>query len=236
MKTILASLALLATTAAVPQQQTIDYRFDDIKRTVTLKTPSQQGPAQKGQRATSGDKVSTGWFSYALIASEHYRARFEIFASTDVQLAGGAPGVILSLERGRLRAMFDKITGNDPRVVQTPGALLAVRGTQYEVAVDKDGQTELRVYEGTVEVRSDLRPAAPIFVHAGEASSFSRKDPPSQPHAMPKDGNMGPGRDGRDGHDGHGNDPRGGEHGMPGQPGGHGMTPPPPPPPPSGHH
>ena len=224
MKTILASLALLATTAAVPQQR-IDYRFDDIRRTVTLKTASQQLAAQKGQRAVSGDKVSTGWFSYALIASEHYRAKFEIFASTDVQLAGGAPGVILSLERGRLRAVFDKLTGNEPRVVQTPGALLAVRGTQYEVAVDNSGKTELRVYEGTVEVRSDLRPATPIFVHAGEASSFSRKEPPSQPHAMPR-GDMGPGRDGR------GNDPRSGEHGTPGQPpqqpGGHSMPPPPP--------
>jgi hypothetical protein len=225
MKTILASLALLATTAAVPQQR-VDYRFDDIRRTVTLKTASQQLAAQKGQRAASGDKVSTGWFSYALIASEHYRAKFEIFASTDVQLAGGAPGVILSLERGRLRAVFDKLTGNEPRVVQTPGALLAVRGTQYEVAVDNSGKTELRVYEGTVEVRSDLRSAAPIFVHAGEASSFSRKEPPSQPHAMPRgDSNMGPGRDGRDGH---GNEPHGGEHGQPPQPGGHSVPPPPP--------
>jgi hypothetical protein len=228
MKSVLASLALLATTAAVPQQ-TIDYRFDDIRRTVTLKTPTQQMAAQKGQRAASGDTVSTGWFSYALIASERYRAKFEIFASTDVKLAGGAPGVILSLERGRLRAMFDKLTGNEPRVVQTPGALLAVRGTKYEVSVDNDGRTELRVYEGTVELRSDLHPAAPVFVHAGEASSYSRKEPPSAPHAMPHDGNMGPGgRDGHEGHDGHG------EH-QPPPSGAHGMTPPPPPPNHGGH-
>src|ERR1043165_422398 len=86
MKSVLASLAPLATTAAVPQQ-TIDYRFDDIRRTVTLKTPTQQMAAQKGQRAASGDTVSTGWFSYALIASERYRAKFEIFASTDVTFA-----------------------------------------------------------------------------------------------------------------------------------------------------
>ena len=232
MKTILASLALLATTAAVPQQ-TVDYRFDEIRRSVTLTTPSQQLAVQKGQRAAGGDKVSTGWFSYALIATEHYRAKFEIFASTDVQLAGNAPGVILSLERGRLRAMFDKITGNEPRVVQTPGALLAVRGTQYEVAVDANGKTELKVYEGVVEIRSELRPA-PMLVHAGEAASFSRKDPPTQ-HSMPHDGNQPPGRDG------HGADPHGSDHppGQPGQPPpSRGMTPPPPPPPsgkPGGH-
>lgn len=229
MKIALASLALLATTAAVPQQP-IDYRFDDIRRTVMLKTASQQIAAQKGQRAVSGDKVSTGWFSYALIASDRYHAKFEIFASSEVQLAGGAPGVILSLQRGRLRAMFDKLTGNEPRVVQTPGALLAVRGTKYEVSVDDNGLSELRVYEGTVEVRSDVHPAmAPLLVHAGEASTFSRKDPPSAPHAMPHDGNTGPnGHDGRDGHgDGRGQQPP--------PPGGHGMTTPPPPPNHGGH-
>lgn len=226
MKTLLASLLLFATSATVAQQP-IDYRFDEIKRKVTLTTPARQLAVEKGQRAASGDKVSTGWFSYALIASDRYRAKFEIFASTDVQLAGGAPGVILSLERGRLRAMFDKITGNEPRVVQTPGALLAVRGTQYEVNVDNAGQTELRVYEGTVEVRSDLRPT-PLLVHAGEAASYSRKDPPIQ-HAMPHDGNT-PGRDSHgDPHDPHGSGER-----PPQQPGGHGMMPPPPTPPPSG--
>jgi len=80
---------------------------------------------EKGQRAASGDKVSTGWFSYALIASERYRARFEIFASTDVQLAGGAPGVILSLERGRLLASVpDLITVLDS---ETAGAIATER-------------------------------------------------------------------------------------------------------------
>ena len=126
--------------------------------------------------------------------------------------------------------MFDKITGNEPRVVQTPGALLAVRGTQYEVSVDANGKTELKVYEGTVEIRSELRPAAPMLVHAGEAASFSHKDPPTQ-HPMPHDGNQPPGRDG------HGADPHGSDHpqGQPGQPPpSRGMTPPPPPPPPSG--
>ena len=232
MKTILASLALLATAASVPQQ-TIDYRFDEIRRKVTLTTPSQQLAVAKGQRAASGDKVSTGIFSYALIASEHYRAKFEIFSSTDVQLAGNAPGVILSLERGRLRAMFDKITGNEPRVVQTPGALLAVRGTKYEVSVDSAGRTDLAVYEGVVEIRSQLR-AEPMLIHAGEAATFSRKEPPA-PRPMPHDGgNMPGGRDGKG--DPHG-DPRGAH--PPSQPGQQpqphpGMMPPPPSPSPSG--
>jgi hypothetical protein len=182
MKKLLPLLALFAFTAAVPAPppltNPIDYRFDDVRRTVTLATSSQQkSAATKGQRAQSGDKVHTGWFSYALISSEKHRARFEIFSSSDVELAGNEPGVILSLERGKLHAMFDKITGTEPRVVKTPGALLAVRGTQYVAEVNAAGETVVDVYEGTVEVRSPLA-IAPMLVHAGESSTFSRRHAP----------------------------------------------------------
>jgi hypothetical protein len=175
MKTAAATLLALA---ALPlAAQTVDYRFDDVKRKVTLTTPKQALQVTKGQHAQSGDKVQTGWLSYALIASERHRAKFELFGSTDVRLAQGEPGVILSLERGRLRAMFDKITGTEPRVVKTPGALLAVRGTRYDVTVDNSGKTDVVVFEGIVEVRSDLRPE-PLFIHAGEAASYGRREPP----------------------------------------------------------
>lgn len=191
MKTVAPLLALLAFTAAVPApapvSNPVDYRFDDVRRTVTLSNAAaQNAPATKGLRAQSGDKVHTGWFSYALIASEKHRAKFEIFSSSDVLLASDEPGVILSLERGKLHAMFDKITGTEPRVVKTPGALLAVRGTQYLAEVRSSGETVVDVYEGTVEVRSPLA-KAPMLVHAGESSTFSRRRPPSNAAPTPRE-------------------------------------------------
>ncbi len=207
MRKLLASMIVFiaaGTTAA--QQSSLPYRFDAVKRTVTVTTlvpPGQPVRASKGQLAHGGDQISTGLFSYALIASEHYGARFEIFASTDLTLSRGTPGVILSLQRGRLRAAFDKITGNEPRVVSTPGALLAVRGTQYDVAVDSAGRTTLDVVEGIVEVRSPLNPQ-PLLIHAGERSVFSPKEPPTR-HESPPDVR-------REGADGHQND-RGGKDG-----------------------
>jgi len=239
MKTLLASLAMLTAAAAttITTPSPVGYRFDDVKRTVMLKTPKQELPAAKGSHAQSGDRVHTGWFSYALIAAEPQRAKFEIFSSTDVQLAGGTPGVILSVERGRIHAMFDKITGSEPRIVQTPGALLAVRGTQYNVEVDSAGKTIVDVFEGTVEIRSPLRPE-PFLVHAGETSSFSRREPPpDHPMKTPDDRRQdAPGR-----RDGAPPDPRGTHDGTAGHPtdaGTHGAPPPPasrpPQPPPSG--
>src|SRR3954451_19916882 len=240
MKTILASLAMLTAAAATTvTPATVGYRFDDVKRTVTLKTATQESPAAKGSHAQSGDRVHTGWFSYALIAAEPQRAKFEIFSSTDIQLAGGTPGVILSVERGRIHALFDKITGSEPRIVQTPGALLAVRGTQYNVEVDSAGKTIVDVFEGPAGSRPPL-PPDPFLVHAGESSIFSRRDPPpDHPMKTPDDRRQdAPGR-----RDGAPPDPHGGHDapgGHPGDPGAHGAPQPPPsrPPsgPPGGHH
>ena len=255
-----ALLAIGIATTAAAQTAVVHYRFDDVKRTVMLNTTAKQEVrAAKGVAAQSGDTVHTGWFAYALIASDTHKAKFEIFSSTDVELAGGTPGVILSLKRGRIHAMFDKITGNEPRVVQTPGALLAVRGTQYTVEVDTEGQTTLDVWEGTVEVRSPLRPQ-PLLVHAGEAANFSRQQPPAA-HPMPQRDrdrdptkanpadNHGPeGRDGRPNpgdapgaRPGSGSQPPGGNPppppggGRPTGPNGGGPGAPPPPPPHTGH-
>jgi hypothetical protein len=239
MKTLLAALAMLTATAATtpsnPAASPIPYRFDEVKRSVVLKTATRETEATKGMQAQSGDHVHTGLFSYALIAAEPHRAKFEIFSVTDVQLAGGAPGVILSLERGRVHAMFDKILGSEPRLVQTPGALLAVRGTQYNIEVDRAGKTMLDVFEGTVEIRSPFR-NEPFLVHAGESSSFTRQaPPPDHPTRTPDDRRP----DGQNHPDGHPDD-----HGHPGnEPGARGAQPPPPTPqprppapPPGGHH
>jgi nitrite reductase/ring-hydroxylating ferredoxin subunit len=240
MRTTLAALFTLSiavSTVAADAPSKIDYRFDEVRRTVTVVSNAKESAAAKGSKAHSGDTVRTGWFSYALIASETHRAKFELFSGTDVQLASTEPGVILSLNRGKLHAMFDKITGSEPRVVKTPGALLAVRGTQYTVEVDKSGNTTLDVSEGTVEIRSPLHPA-PMLVHAGEAANFGRQQPPTvHPRGEGPQG-------GRDGHGGQnppngapgGHHPPGGGTSTPGgqpPPSGHppgGSMPPPPPP------
>jgi len=181
MKTLaIASLLTLASVAASAQ---IDYQFDDVRRKVTL---NDQTRIEKGQHAKSGDEVETGWFAYALIASSGARAKFEIFSGTNVRLADGSAGVILSVERGRIRAAFDKILGTEPRVVKTPGALLAVRGTKFDVEVDATGNTIVDVFEGLVEVQSPMF-TQPMFVRPGEQTTYGRRGERPDVHPMPQD-------------------------------------------------
>jgi hypothetical protein len=177
MKNALTMLVILGTTQ-IAFADPLEYRFDQVKRSVMLRSGGQETAAAAGAAARGGDQVETGWFSSAVIASETQRAKFEIFSSTEVTLAEDTPGVILSLERGRIRAVFDKIIGSEPRLVKTPGALLAVRGTQFDVRVDGQGRTTVDVFEGLVEVRSPHRPE-PLLVNPGEEARITRDRPPT---------------------------------------------------------
>lgn len=155
----------------------IDYQFERVRSKVMLSSSGGELRAQQGTEAKSGDRIRTGWIGYAVLDAKRHAATFEIFSSSDVVLASDAPGAILSLERGRIKAIFDKITGAEPRAVQTPGALLAVRGTRYGVEVGRDGRATLAVFEGAVEVISPLQPES-LLVRAGEICEFGRTHAP----------------------------------------------------------
>lgn len=179
---LLSAVSLLTSAAPRP----IDYQFERVRGKVVLRSSSGEVRAQPGTEARNGDRVRTGWMGYAVLGARGHAATFEIFSYSDVLLASGAPGAILSLERGRIKAIFDKISGDEPRAVKTPGALLAVRGTRYGVEVGRDGQATLAVFEGAVEVISPLRPQ-PLVVRAGEICQFGRAHVPvsmPMPHGM----------------------------------------------------
>lgn len=162
-------------------QEPVEYRFERVRSRVTVDSTVAETRAAVGSVAHGGDRIRTGWLGYALLGAPRFGARFEVFAGSDVRLASDTPGVLISLERGRLKAIFDKITGDEPRMVKTPGALLAVRGTRYGIEVGRDGTSTLAVFEGVVEVRSTLRPE-PLLVRAGETCHFSTS---MRPEAMP---------------------------------------------------
>jgi uncharacterized membrane protein YgcG len=162
-------------------QAPVEYRFESVRSKVTVASAATETRAATGSVAYGGDRIRTGWLGYALLGAPRFGVRFEVFGGSDVRLTSDTPGVLVSLERGRLKAIFDKITGDEPRMVKTPGALLAVRGTRYGIEVGRDGTSTLAVFEGVVEVRSPLRPE-PLLVRAGETCHFSTS---MRPEAMP---------------------------------------------------
>jgi hypothetical protein len=180
----LALLLLVTETPVAPAP--LEYRFDEVTSKVVVTHGNVETRAAAGATAIAGDSVRTGLFGKATLSVPARAARFEIFSSTRALLAGPEPGVLIVLERGRLMAIFDALTGDTQRLVATPGALLAVRGTRYGVEVDSRGAASLAVFEGTVEVLPMTGAGAPVRVGAGELCLYGPKAAPrSMP--MPKD-------------------------------------------------
>jgi hypothetical protein len=166
------------------------YQFDQVEHSVHLRPggdPGREVAAAIGTVAAAGDGVRTGWLGRAWLSVPSRATRFELAPSTEVRLADGEPGVLLVVERGRIKALFDKLLNGDTqeRRVRVPGALLAVRGTRYGIEVDRGGRTELMVFEGVVEVF--LHSAAePVRIKAGQWAAFGpRGELASAPRPAP---------------------------------------------------
>ncbi|MGK2859255.1 MAG: FecR domain-containing protein [Thermoanaerobaculia bacterium] len=171
---VLAAVAMAGTPPAEP----VAYRFEKVKSKVIVVNDAGERRVAEGAGAAGGDVIRTGWMGWALVSSPRHNARFEVLSSSEVTLGSDQPGVILRLERGRLKAMFDAFTGQEPRVVATPGALLAVRGTRYGVDVDSKGNAAIVVFDGVVEISSPLSAFPPLALRAGEMAEYGRERAP----------------------------------------------------------
>lgn len=148
------------------------YRIDAVSRKSEVIRATEVTLADVGRELVAGDEVRTGWRGRVTLSVPTRATRFEISPSTHVRLAGPEPGVLLLLHRGSLRAVFDALAGREDRLVSTPGALLAVRGTRYAVEVAPTGEASLAVFSGAVDVMPLHRSLPSITVVQGELCHF----------------------------------------------------------------
>ncbi|HEX5431160.1 MAG TPA: FecR family protein, partial [Bryobacteraceae bacterium] len=90
---------------------------------------------------------------------------------------------LLDLIVGRIRVHIEHLGGQpNPNRVLTPTAVISVRGTTFEVAVDDDGgTTEVDDVEGVVEVQHALLPRGdPVTLQTGESIRVYRDEPLAQ--------------------------------------------------------
>jgi hypothetical protein len=159
------------------------YRITAVKRHLFLATPEGEKRLSEGDEARSGDSLRTGSRSSADLEVSERAARFHIGTKTTFRLAHDAPGVLIAVERGSLRAIFGQLPEGDDRerLVTTPSAVLAVRGTEYGVEVEKDGDTNVVVFEGTVAVRDSAGLFDPVPVPAGQSTRIRKGRGPGAP-------------------------------------------------------
>lgn len=177
--------AAIGAASASEAPTSLGYEVVAVKRKLVLEAADGERLLGPGDRARSGDRLSTASRSSAELAVPEAAARFRIGAKTRFTLAHDRPGVLLEIERGSLRAIFGRLeegAGRD-RLVTTPSAVLAVRGTDYGVEVEKDGDTSVAVFEGTVEVRDASGLGEAVQVGAGQSLRVRRGHAPGPPEA-----------------------------------------------------
>ncbi len=82
--------------------------------------------------------------------------------------AAGSLRELLEITLGRVRVKINHFGGRpNPYRMNSPTASIAVRGTEFSVDVDAQGDTQVVVYEGAVEVSSLTDPSRRVLIEAG---------------------------------------------------------------------
>ncbi len=117
-----------------------------------------QAEAEIGTVLNTGDMVKTG--RDGVVELDQKGVVLKISPNTVFSLQEksqkGATTPVLSLALGSIKFRYDKLTGKEP-AVQTNGAAMGVRGTEFSVYAGADGSTLILVDSGSVEVEADGR-------------------------------------------------------------------------------
>jgi len=83
---------------------------------------------------------------------------------------------------GRVRAYIRKRTGGAPPFqMATPSAVIAVRGTRFDVSINSHGVSEIDVFEGLVEVAGTGIAAGSVLVNPGFSTRVALGKAPEPP-------------------------------------------------------
>lgn len=89
-----------------------------------------------------------------------------------------------TLWAGNIWAKFRKVVSNrQKRTIESPSAVVAIRGTTLDMNVDMSQNTLVRVFEGRVSVKSPLV-AGEVFVCSNQQSTVEKGKAPTPPRAI----------------------------------------------------
>ncbi|GEM_PF-341816 len=105
---------------------------------------------------------------------------FDVYPNSRVIFRKNPPNWrdLLDVLVGRVKVHIEHLYGPNPNRVQTPTAVISVRGTTFDVSVDDDSEaTEVAVEEGVVDVRHAMLPGSAKTLAAGETYIVYRNVP-----------------------------------------------------------
>lgn len=98
-----------------------------------------------------------------------------------------SPRTLFNVLRGKTRVHIEKMGGRpNPYKVNTPTAVIAVRGTVFDVLVS-ERETRVLVYEGEVAVSNQSSPDVRVILPAGWSTRVRQDRPPDSPSTFRPD-------------------------------------------------
>jgi hypothetical protein len=125
----------------------------------------------EGNQVRAREVIVTGTDGYAKFLLND-GSTFEVFASSQVVFRAPGSGIteLLNVVIGKIKVFIDHSKGPNFKDVSTPTAVISVRGTVFDVAVEDDaGTTFVTVDEGQVAVRNLTAPGLPVLLNKGES-------------------------------------------------------------------
>src|SRR5713226_2978758 len=153
------------------------------KGNIRLNLPG-QSPSNplRGEQLPPGTILDTGSGRLLLRLSDGSEVMLREHTRLQVQQPSATDPSYLQLLLGRIRALITKRTGGAvPFELGTPSAVIAVRGTQFEVEVNSHNVTEVDVVDGLVEVYRRNATGGSVLLEPGFSTRVGIDSGPEQP-------------------------------------------------------
>lgn len=153
------------------------------KGNIRLSLPG-QSPSNplRGEQLPPGTILDTGSGRMLLRLSDGSEVLVRAHTRLQVQQPSLTDPSYLQLLLGRIRALINKRTGGAvPFELGTPSAVIAVRGTQFDVEVNSRNVTEVDVVDGLVEVYGRNAGGGSVLLEPGFSTRVGMGADPDQP-------------------------------------------------------
>src|SRR5260370_4842827 len=153
------------------------------KGNIRLSLPGQL-PANplRGEKLPPGTILDTGSGTLLLRLSDGSEVIIRAHTRLQVQQPSLTDPSYFQLLLGRIRALINKRTGGAvPFELGTPSAVIAVRGTQFDVEVNPRNVTEVDVVDGLVEVYGRNAGGGSVLLEPGFSTRVGMDSAPEQP-------------------------------------------------------
>src|SRR5467141_419551 len=136
----------------------------------------------RGEQLPPGTILDTGSGRLLLLLSDGSEVIVRAHTRLQVQQPSLTDPSYFQLLLGRIRALINKRTGGAvPFELGTPSAVIAVRGTQFDVEVNPGNVTEVDVVDGLVEVYGRNAAGGSVLLEPGFSTRVGMDSGPEQP-------------------------------------------------------